>query len=115
MMDAFERFGVLINNRIVRTPVAIASMAGIVDAAYVLDRVDHIGAAFIGGYSIDQSTMNAAKAVTAEGNRKEFLYDDPVEELKKQMALMDKSPGCSGTQPEGQHSGIIRWHCTITG
>ena len=28
MMHAFERFGLLINDRIVRTPVGIASMAG---------------------------------------------------------------------------------------
>jgi len=48
MMDAFERFGLLINDHIVRTPVAIASMAGIVDAGYVLKRADHIGMAFIG-------------------------------------------------------------------
>ena len=101
MMDAFERFGLLINNRIVRTPVAIASMAGMVDAAYVLERADHIGAAFIGGYSIDQPTMDAAKAVIAEGNRKEFLYDDPVEELKKQMALMEKSTVILGLNLRG--------------
>ena len=96
MMDAFERFGLIINDRIVRTPVAIASMAGIVDAAYVLKRADHIGMAFIGGYSIDQSTMKAARAVTMEGNRTEFLYDDPVEELKKQVALLDTSPVVAG-------------------
>ena len=101
MMDAFERFGLLMNNRIVRTPVAIASMAGLVDSAYVLERADHIGAAFIGGYSIDQSTMDAAKAVTAEGSRKEFLYDDPVEELKKQMALMKKSTVVLGLNLRG--------------
>jgi len=35
--------------------------------------------------------MDAAKAVSAEGNRKEFLYEDPVEELKKQIVLMEKS------------------------
>ena len=63
MMDAFERFGLLINDRVVRTPVAVASMAGIVDAAYVLERADHIGLAFIGGYSIDEPTMNAAKSI----------------------------------------------------
>jgi len=101
MMDAFESFGLLINNHIVRTPVAIASMAGIVDAAYVLERSDHIGAAFIGGYSIDQPTMDAAKAVTAEGNRKEFVYDDPVEELKKQMELMEKSTVVLGLNLRG--------------
>ena len=100
-MDAFERFGLLINDRIVRTPIAIASMAGIVDADYVLKRADHIGMAFIGGYSIDQSTMEAARAVTAEGNRTEFLYDDPVEELKKQVALLDKRPVVTGLNLRG--------------
>ena len=100
-MDAFERFGLIINDRIVRTPVAIASMAGIVDAAYVLKRADHIGMAFIGGYSIDQPAMEAAKAVTVEGNRTEFLYDDPVEELKKQVALLDTSPVVTGLNLRG--------------
>ena len=101
MMDAFERFGLLVNNRIVRTPIAIASMAGIVDAAYVLERAEHIGAAFIGGYAIDKLTMDAAKAITADGNRKEFLFDDPVDELKKQMALMEKSSVILGLNLRG--------------
>ena len=101
MMDAFERFGLLVNNRIVRTPIAIASMAGIVDAAYVLERAEHIGAAFIGGYSIDKLTMDAAKAIIADGNRKEFVYDDPVDELKKQMALMEKSSVILGLNLRG--------------
>jgi TIM-barrel protein len=105
MMDAFERFGLLINDRIVRTPVAIASMAGVVDAEYVLKRAAHIGMAYIGGYSIDKPTMDASRAITTEGNRKEFLYDDPVRELTKQMALLEKStvvPGLNlrGSTPE---------------
>ncbi len=101
MMDAFERFGLLINDHIVRTPVAIASMAGIVDAEYVLKRASHIGMAYIGGYSIDQPTMDAAKTITAEGNRKEFLYDDPVKELKKQMTLLEKTTLVSGLNLRG--------------
>jgi tRNA-dihydrouridine synthase B len=101
MMDAFESFGLLMNNRIVRTPLAIASMAGTVDAAYVLERADHIGVAFIGGYSIDQRTMDAAKAICAEGGRKEFLYEDPVEELKKQMAHMKTSTVVLGLNLRG--------------
>ena len=101
MMDAFERFGLLINDHIVRTPVAIASMAGIVDAEYVLKRAAHIGMACMGGYSIDQPTMDAAKAITAEGNRKEFLYDDPIAELKKQMTLLEKSMVVSGLNLRG--------------
>ncbi len=105
MMHAFERFGLLINDRIVRTPVGIASMAGIVDASYVLDRAKHIGFAFIGGYSIDAPTMAAARSIAASGDRNEFLYDDPVQELKGQIALMENSDvvlgiNLRGTSPE---------------
>jgi TIM-barrel protein len=91
MMDAFERFGLLINDRVVRTPVGIASMAGIVDASYVIERTEHIGFAFIGGYSIDTATIDAAKSMAATGNRKEFVFDNPVEELTRQIAMMEKS------------------------
>lgn len=105
MMDAFDRFGLIINDRVVRTPVAIASMAGIVDASYVLERADHIGLAFMGGYSIDLPTIEAAKKVAAAGDRKEFICDDPVPELKAQIEKLAASPvvpGLSlrGTTPE---------------
>lgn len=90
MMEHFERFGLLLNNRVVRTPVAIASMAGIVDAGYVLSRAAHIGAAFIGGYPIDPSALEAGKAVASNG-RKEFLTGDPAGEIERQIASMKKS------------------------
>ena len=101
MMHAFERFGLLINDRIVRTPVGIASMAGIVDVPYVLERAGHIGFAFIGGYSIDAPTLAAAKVVASGGDRKEFLYEDPVAELKAQVALMEKSDVVFGINLRG--------------
>lgn len=101
MMHAFERFGLLINDRIVRTPVGIASMAGIVDASYVLDRAAHIGFAFIGGYSIDAPTMAAAASLSAIGNRKEFLYEDPVKELKGQIEKLEKSDVILGINLRG--------------
>jgi TIM-barrel protein len=105
MMHAFERFGILINDRVVRTPVGIASMAGIVDASYVLARAAHIGFAFIGGYSIDAPAVAASRAMAAGGDRKEFLVDDPAVELKKQIALMGTSDvilgiNLRGTSPE---------------
>ena len=88
MMDAFERFGLIINDHVVRTPVVIASMAGIVDARYVLDRKAHVGVAFIGGYAIDAPTMDAARAIAVGGERKEFLYDDPVAALRAEIELL---------------------------
>ncbi len=90
-MDAFERFGLVINDRVVKTPLAIASMAGIVDARYILERKDHVGVAFIGGYAIDRPTIDAAQEMTAGGERKEFLYDDPVEALRAEIALLKNS------------------------
>ena len=109
MMNAFERFGPLINDRVVKTPVAIASMAGIVDADYVLERKDHIGAAFIGGYSIDPPTMAAAHGIAQSGERKEFLYDDPRAELSTQMQKLagtDIVTGLNlrGSSPEAYRS-----------
>ena len=109
MMNAFERFGLLINDRIVKTPVGIASMAGIVDASYVLDRAGNIGFAFIGGYSIDKQTMAAAKVLAADGDRKEFLYEDPVEELKTQIALMEKSDVVFGINLRGSSPESFRF------
>jgi TIM-barrel protein len=105
MMESFDRFGLIINDTVVRTPIALASMAGMVDADYVLARAPYIGAAFIGGYSIDEKTMDAARTIVASGERKEFLYDDPVKELKSQIKKMKGSDivlglNLRGTAPE---------------
>jgi len=100
MIDSYERCGLIINDQVVRTPVAIASMAGIVDAAYVLARADHIGAAFIGGYSIDEATMEASRQMAAEG-RAEFLYDDPIAELRAQVDALEGSGIVTGLNLRG--------------
>lgn len=105
MINAFGRFGLLINDRVVKTPIALASMAGIVDAAYVLERQENVGLAFMGGYSIDAPTMVAARKIAAGGDRKEFLYDHPVAELRKQIEELKPShviPGINlrGSTPE---------------
>ncbi|TAJ44798.1 methanogenesis marker 9 domain-containing protein [Methanofollis fontis] len=90
MNDSLKRCGLIINGQAVRTPIAIASMAGVVDASYVLARKDHIGAAFIGGYSIDEKTIAASREMAAEG-RTEFLYDDPVAALQEQVDALRES------------------------
>jgi TIM-barrel protein len=100
MRDEYDRFGLVLNKQIVKTPVAIASMAGIVDAQYVLARAPHTGAAFIGGYSVDDPTIAASRAMAAAG-REEFLPEDPIEELKHQIALMEKSDVVLGLNLRG--------------
>jgi tRNA-dihydrouridine synthase B len=101
MMDAFERFGLLINDRVVKTPIALASMAGVVDAAYVLERADNVGLAFMGGYSIDAKTLAASRMIASAGDRKEFLFEDPVEELHNQTDLLKSSHVIPGVNLRG--------------
>ena len=100
MMEAYDRFELLVNDRVVKTPVAIASMAGIVDAAYVLERAAHVGAAFIGGYSIDGPTLEASRQMAQEG-RKEFLYDDPLETLEREIDVLKQSDVVMGINLRG--------------
>jgi len=110
-MEAYDRFELLINDRVVKTPVAIASMAGIVDAAYVLERAAHIGAAFIGGYSIDAPTLDASRRLAGEG-RKEFLYDDPLEALGREIDALKQSDVVAGINLRGStpdaYAGVAR-------
>jgi len=95
LMDAYDRFELLLNDQIVRTPIAIASMAGVVDADYVLARADHIGAAFLGGYSLDDAAIRAAEEMVRQG-RSEFLPDDAVTEITRQVEKLRGSNVVTG-------------------
>jgi tRNA-dihydrouridine synthase B len=107
MMAAYQRFGLLVNDQIVKTPIAIASMAGWVDAPYVLQRADHVGMGFIGGYSIDPPAMEASRAMAACG-RTEFLYDDPLEALAAQVAQARGSDVVFGLNLRGSTPSAFR-------
>jgi len=95
MTGVYDRFELLLNDRVVKTPVAIASMAGWVDAAYVEARSEHIGAAFIGGYSVDAPTLQASREMAAAG-RQEFLPDDPLAELDRQLERLERTGVVAG-------------------
>ncbi len=82
-----DPFDLSVDGRRVKTPIAIASMAGTVDAAYIAARADHVGMGFAGGYSIDPRTIAASRKM-AEGGRCEFLPGDPVAEVRKQAELL---------------------------
>lgn len=84
-MQAPNRF-LSILNKPVKTPVVLASMAGITDAAYVLERAAHTGAAFIGGYSIDDATKAASKEMENCG-RKEF--EETLDGIATEIAMLD--------------------------
>ena len=73
---------ITVNGTAVKSPVFLASMAGITDAAYVKERADSVGGAFIGGYSIDDTTRSASKEMEACG-RAEF--DASLEDIKAEL------------------------------
>jgi tRNA-dihydrouridine synthase B len=95
MSSPSDPFELAVDGQRVKTPLAIASMAGTVDAAYVAERADHAGMAFIGGYSIDPPTIAASRRM-AEAGRCEFLPDNPVEELARQVGLLSTLPLAGG-------------------
>lgn len=85
-----QRYDCPVNGQVIKSPLALSAMAGIADARYALARADHVGVAFLGGFSIDGPTMAASRQMERMG-RKEFLYDDPVEELSRQVREMEGS------------------------
>ncbi|MEN6341913.1 MAG: methanogenesis marker 9 domain-containing protein [Methanospirillum sp.] len=90
MAEQDERFALRINGLPVRTPIALASMAGVVDAAYVRSRASHVGAAFLGGYAVDGPTIAAAHAM-AERGRSEFISEDPIGALVREVEALKGS------------------------
>ena len=90
-----DLFDLSVNGFSVKTPIAIASMAGTVDAAYVAERAEHVGMGFIGGYSVDPPTIAASREM-AGGGRCEFLPDDPARELEKQVKVLAGLPVVGG-------------------
>jgi tRNA-dihydrouridine synthase B len=99
-MDPYDRYELIVNDRTVKTPIAIASMAGIVDADYVLARKEYIGLAFIGGYSIDEATINASALMEEEG-RKEFISTDPTATLKAEIEKLAGTDVVTGVNIRG--------------
>lgn len=79
-----------IGDRQIPIPVAIASMAGMTDGTYIRERAGHIGIGFIGGYAIDEPTINAARELSQAG-REEFLPRDPIAEIVAQVAFVEES------------------------
>ena len=77
-----------IGDREISIPVAVSSMAGITDGAYIRERAAHIGIGFIGGYAIDEKTMAAARELSRQG-REEFLPRDPIAEIAAQVAIIE--------------------------
>jgi TIM-barrel protein len=66
-----------------KNPIALAPMAGIVDSAYA-SRFKSAGLIVLGGYNLDTLTNEAARKEIERG-RKEFISDEPLEFLEKEL------------------------------
>jgi TIM-barrel protein len=71
--------------------VAIASLSGESDAAWARNVEEHVGAAFLGGIALDESTRDAARRLV-DRDRSEFLPDDPVAFVDEQLAALNDAP-----------------------
>ncbi|MDR3102625.1 MAG: methanogenesis marker 9 domain-containing protein [Methanocalculaceae archaeon] len=75
-------------------------MAGITNAAYVLERAAHVGAAFIGGFSLDAASQEASKKM-AEAGRIEFFGG--FEEIAAELAMLEGSDVVIGLNLRGSN------------
>jgi len=71
----------------ISSPVATAAMAGITDAAFVRDITD-AGLLTIGGYSLDEPTLEASREIRRRG-RREFVLDEPAEHIERELEMLD--------------------------
>ncbi|WP_435174792.1 tRNA-dihydrouridine synthase [Halorussus sp. AFM4] len=75
--------------------LALASLSGRSDAEWARGAEAFAGAAFLGGIALDESTREAARAMV-DRDREEFLPDDPVAFVDRQLAALgdaDLRPG----------------------
>lgn len=75
--------------------VALASLSGESDAAWAREGSEFAGAAFLGGIALDEPTRAAARKLVAR-DREEFLPDDPVEFVDRQLAALDDADARAG-------------------
>ncbi|WP_136715957.1 tRNA-dihydrouridine synthase [Halorientalis salina] len=67
--------------------VALASLSGESDAEWARDGAEFAGAAFLGGIALDEPTRDAARDLVAR-DRTEFLPEDPIEFIDRQLASL---------------------------
>jgi TIM-barrel protein len=68
--------------------LALASLSGRSDAEWAERAEAFAGAAFLGGIALDDRTRNAARQMV-ERDREEFLPDDPVSFVDRQLARLE--------------------------
>lgn len=71
--------------------LALASLSGESDAQWARNAETHAGAAFLGGIAIDEPSRRAARQMT-ERDREEFLPDDPLAFIERELDALDDVP-----------------------
>ena len=72
--------------------LALASLSGESDAAWARVGADHAGAAFLGGIALDDATRAAARRMVNDRDRTEFLPDDPLAFVARELDALADAP-----------------------
>jgi TIM-barrel protein len=72
--------------------VAVASLSGKSDADWARAAAPHVGCAFMGGIALDDVTREAAREMVEDRDRTEFLPDDPVAFVDRQLDAVADAP-----------------------
>ena len=67
-----------------KNPIALAPMAGIVDSAFANQYASNAGLVVLGAFNLDKASIAVASELAARG-RKEFISDEPMELIKKEI------------------------------
>lgn len=73
-------------------PLALASLSGEADADWARAGAEYAGAAFLGGIALDEESRAAAREMVIARDRNEFLPDDPLEFVDRQLAALEGAP-----------------------
>ncbi|GAA0456539.1 tRNA-dihydrouridine synthase [Halococcus dombrowskii] len=87
--------------------LALASLSGESDAVWARSAESHAGAAFLGGIAIDESSRRAARRM-AERDRDEFLPDDPLAFIERELGALDDAPLRAGVNVRSGSRAPIR-------
>jgi TIM-barrel protein len=72
--------------------VAVASLSGESDADWARAAAPYVGCAFMGGIALDDATREAARRMVADRDRTEFLPEDPVRFVARQLDTLADAP-----------------------
>ncbi|MFB6296740.1 MAG: tRNA-dihydrouridine synthase [Halobacteriales archaeon] len=72
--------------------VAIASLSGESDAGWARAAGGHVGAAFLGGIALDTAARDAARRMVRDRGREEFLPEDPIAFVDRELAALEDAP-----------------------